>query len=187
MKSKSNQKRMKRSFRAIKGGTPVTRSQVEIALVSAQDLVRELSSMLSFIEQEEPLPILSIETNLESAKSLVRNLKSMLMTVKKETNPLPTPPAYPTHEFSEQDVLKKMEHLYKLREENWKWDNRFQPFPKPYPHASVEDRWAEAVNELRKKKAQDEYEAKQDSDMWFSRFDPDGILKKAVDANRGNT
>ena len=47
MKSKSNQKRIKRSFRAIRGGKPVTRSQVEMALVSAQNLVRELSSMIS--------------------------------------------------------------------------------------------------------------------------------------------
>jgi len=85
MKSKSNQKRIKRSFRAIKGGKPVTRSQVEIALVSAQDLVRELSSMLSLIEQQAELPRLSIETNLQSAQSLVANLTSMLVTVKKET------------------------------------------------------------------------------------------------------
>ena len=85
MKSKSNQKRIKRSFRAIKGGKPVTRSQVEMALVSAQNLVRELSSMLSLIEQQTPLPRLSIETNLESAQSLVTNLTSMLVTVKKET------------------------------------------------------------------------------------------------------
>jgi hypothetical protein len=85
MKSKSSQKRIKRSFRTIKGGKPVTRSQVEMALVSAQNLVRELSSMLSLIEQQTPLPRLSIETNLESAQSLVTNLTSMLVTVKKET------------------------------------------------------------------------------------------------------
>ena len=102
MKSKFNQKRMKRSFRAIKGGKPVTRSQVQIALVTAQDLVRELSSMLSFIEQEEPLPILSIETNIVSAQSLFEKLKMMLLTVKKETNPpAAAAPAYPTPEFSE--------------------------------------------------------------------------------------
>jgi hypothetical protein len=185
MKSKFNQNRIKRSFRAIKGGKPVTRSQVANALLSAQDLVRELSSILSLIEQEQPLPILSIETNIESAQSLIRKLKMMLLTVKKETNPpaataANAAPAYLTPEFSEQAILKKMEQLYNLREENWKQDTRFQPFPEPYPHASVEDRRAEAVNELRKKKAQDEYETKQDSDMWFARFS----LKDAADQAR---
>ena len=113
MKSKSNQKKIKRSIRELNGGKPVPKSQVQMGLFYAQNLVGELISMLSLIEQHAPLPRASIINNLESCNSLVGVFRSMLTTVNKEALPPPTLPNPEDKkklqdEFMEHKVLELM-------------------------------------------------------------------------------
>jgi replicative DNA helicase len=86
MKSRNNQKRIRRSFRILRGGQPITKTQVETTLVSAQNSVSELTTMLTLMEKNATIPKSSIESALASANSLVSELSSMLATVKKETS-----------------------------------------------------------------------------------------------------
>jgi hypothetical protein len=87
MKSRNHhQKRIRRSYRNLKGGKPITKTQLETALASAQNSVSELTTMITLMDKNATLPKSSIESALASASTLVSELSSMLATVKKETS-----------------------------------------------------------------------------------------------------
>lgn len=87
MKSRNHhQKRIRRSYRNLKGGKPITKTQLETALASAQNSVSELTTMITLMDKNATLPKSSIESALASANTLVSELSSMLATVKKETS-----------------------------------------------------------------------------------------------------
>jgi hypothetical protein len=78
--------------------------------------------------------------------------------------------------FTEHDIQTEMKRIHQLRQDDWDYKKQHlagyqgMNVPTPYVPASDEVRREEAIEKLRANQARIAYEAKQDTDMWFSRF-----------------
>ena len=88
MKSKSNQKRIKRSFRAIKGGKPITESNISAALLAAQKCMAEVSTMMSNIQSDLSITESNVKTARLAAYELIHQIEIMGSIIKQEMTPV---------------------------------------------------------------------------------------------------
>ena len=88
MKSKANQKRIKRSFRPIKGGKPITKSNIDAALLAAQNCMAELSTMMSNMQSDVSITESNVITARLAAYELIHQLDIMGSIIKQDMTPV---------------------------------------------------------------------------------------------------
>lgn len=87
MKSKIQQKRNRGSKRHIKGGKPVTKDNIDNALVAAQNCMVELSTLMDNIANDQTITASQVQTVRLAAYELLAELNIMDSIIKKDVIP----------------------------------------------------------------------------------------------------